>query len=536
LGPLLVALAAFCWIGSHLDPAGDYPQSPAGPGLVVDEIFYVSHGESQLDKILNGDLAGYRKVVDELPDHPPVGKLWLGIWNDLGLVFFPPNGPHTHLIVGAARLGGASAFAILVFLSGWCASRWYGITTGWWVSAALCAMPRLWGQAHLAVIEMPITLTYVAALLAVAGAWQGDEVPSSKKSAIAGIVFGLALLTKIQAVLLPFPVALWALVRWKQRAIRPILTWGLTGTAMLFLGWTWFWGDPLKRFPGYLMNNTGRGTIFVTYFGQQFKDSDVPWHYPWVIFMTTIPLALLVLGFVGLGSTLKRGFQTDRRAYLLLGGMLFPMILFSLPKVGVYDGERLFLMSFPLWGMFVGIGGAKLTAALAQRLGSKTACILSILLIAGQFTGHILMHPCYLSYYNILVGGISGAEKLGLQVTYWGDGLTRELVTEAGELVPAGGLLELGPVLHPTQIRGLTSQAPAIHQKRIEIVPFEELPQANRRYLLMFPRTEYLPKTWNVAPSDARPLREIRRQGVVMAGLYERGANRNVPPAQESDQ
>ncbi|MCA9097144.1 MAG: hypothetical protein KDA36_02115, partial [Planctomycetaceae bacterium] len=156
LGPLLIALTAFCWIGSHLDPAGDYPQSPAGPGLVVDEIFYVSHGESQLDKLLNGDLAGYRKVVDELPDHPPVGKLWLGMWNDLGLVFFPPSGPHTHLIVGAARLGGASAFAILVFLSGWCASRWYSITTGWWVSAALCAMPRLWGQAHLAVIEMPI--------------------------------------------------------------------------------------------------------------------------------------------------------------------------------------------------------------------------------------------------------------------------------------------------------------------------------------------------------------------------------------------
>jgi hypothetical protein len=305
---------------------------------------------------------------------------------------------------------------------------------------------------------------------------------------------------------------------------------------MLVLGWTWFWGDPLKRFPGYLMNNTGRGTIFVTYFGQQFKDSDVPWHYPWVIFLTTIPLALLVLGLVGLGSTLKRGFQADRQAYLLLGGMLFPMILFSLPKVGVYDGERLFLMSFPLWGMFAGIGGAKLTEVLSQRFGSRTACFVSILLIAGQFTGHILMHPCYLSYYNILVGGISGAEKLGLQVTYWGDGLTRELVTQAGKLVPEGGVLELGPVLHPTQIRGLTSQAPAIHQKWIEIVPFEEVPQPKRRYLLMFPRREYLPKSWNGPPPDARPVLEIRRQGVVMAGLYERGANRDIPAAEKSDQ
>lgn len=526
----MIALAAFSWIACHLDPAGDYPNSPSGPGLVVDEIFYVSHGESQLDKLLNGDLSGYRKVVDELPDHPPLGKLWLGIWNDLGLTLFPPQGPHTHLIVACARLGSASAFAILVFLSGWLASKWYGITTGWWVSAALCALPRLWGQAHLAVIEMPITLTYVAALLTIAVAWNRDEAPSTRTSVLTGITFGLALLTKIQGVLLPFPVAIWAVLRWRQRAIRPILFWGLTGTAMLFLGWTWFWGDPFKRFPGYLLNNTGRGSILVTYFGQQFKDSDVPWHYPWVIFLTTIPLGLLCLGFVGLGSTLKRGFKADQKAWLLLGGMLFPMILFSLPKVGVYDGERLFLMSFPLWGIFAGIGGGKLTSALSQRIGLHKAIIASTLLIACQFTGHFLMHPCYLSYYNLLVGGISGGEKLGLQVTYWGDGLTRDLISKAGASLPDGGFLELAPVLHPTQIRGLTSQAPTIHQKQIQIVPFEEQPQQDRRFLLMFPRREYLPKSWNVAPPDARPVLEIRRQGVVMAGLYERGVKSKTPP------
>lgn len=524
VGPLVVALTAFLWIASHLDPGGDYPHSPPGPGLVVDEIFYVSHGASQIDRLLQGDFTGYRKVVDELPDHPPLGKLWLGIWNEIGLLTDPPRAEHTHLVVAWARVGAASTFALLVFLSGWLASHWYGIKAGWWCSLALCAMPRLWGHAHLAVIEMPIALTYVATLFVVAATWNTEQPPNSRTAALAGIIFGLALLTKIQAVVLPFPVAIWALFRWKHRAVRPILIWGLTGTLMLFLGWTWFWGDPLERFPAYLLNRTGRGTIFVTYFGEKFKDSDVPWHYPWVIFLTTVPLLLQLVGFLGLGIVAKRGIKAEPRAALLALGAVFPLILFSLPKVGVYDGERLFLMTFPLWGLFIGIGGAQVAAWIEKQCGRSRGIVLCGLLIAAQFVGHLLMHPCYLSYYNILVGGISGADRLGLQVTYWGEGLTRDLVRRAAEVVPPGEVLEFGPVLHPTQIRGLLTQSPPLHQKRIQLVPLEEQLRPGRRYLLMFPRREYLPDSWSGPPPDARVIQEVRRQGVVMAGLYERQA------------
>lgn len=527
--PGVAACAVFLWITFHLDPAGDYPNSPAGPGLVVDEMFYISHGAAQIDQLLKGDLAGYRKVVDELPDHPPLGKLWLGFWNELGLLFDSPRGPHTSLVAACARMGGASAFAILIFLCGWLSSRWYGISAGAWTSLAIAALPRLFGHAHLAVIEMPIAVTYVAALCAVAALWGGEKPPTARLAVLAGAIFGLALLTKIQGVLLPFPVTAWAIYRWKQRAIVPILIWGLTGTAMLFLGWTWFWGDPLHRFPAYLMNQTGRGTILVTYFGEQFQDKDVPWHYPWVIFGTTIPVLLLAMGGWGGASLLQRGMKSEPRSWLLFGGMLFPLILFSLPKVGVYDGERLFLMSFPIWGIFAGVGFARLTSILELRWGGRKAFLVCGALMVGQFMGHFLMHPCYLSYYNLLVGGVAGAEKLGLQVTYWGEGLTRPVVQRAGELVPSGGILELGPVLHPAQIRGLLSQAPALHQKRIQVVPYEEKPAPNRRYLLMFPRTEYLPKSWPGHPPDARPVIEIRRQGVVMAGLYERGAVSGEP-------
>ena len=45
---------------------------------------------------------------------------------------------------------------------------------------------------------------------------------------------------------------------------------------------------------------------------------------------------------------------------LLLGTMIFVLALFSLPGTPVYDGVRLFLMVFPIWAIWVGIGARRL--------------------------------------------------------------------------------------------------------------------------------------------------------------------------------
>ena len=92
------------------------------------------------------------------------------------------------------------------------------------------------------------------------------------------------------------------------------------------------------------------------YFGQVYADRDVPWHYPWFYFAVTVPVGLHLLGAWGL----VRGWR-DRRAdpfpLLLAGSIALFLVVFS-TRVPVYDGERLFLVVFPLWAILIGRGFA----------------------------------------------------------------------------------------------------------------------------------------------------------------------------------
>ena len=42
--PALIAILAFVAVAAAIDPAGDYPGAPEGPGLTIDEVFNVQQG------------------------------------------------------------------------------------------------------------------------------------------------------------------------------------------------------------------------------------------------------------------------------------------------------------------------------------------------------------------------------------------------------------------------------------------------------------------------------------------------------------
>ena len=110
---------------------------------------------------------------------------------------------------------------------------------------------------------------------------------------------------------------------------------------------------------------------------------------------------------------------------LLAGSIVFFLILFS-TRVPVYDGERLFLHVFPAWAMLIGLGFGWLwdRRAASRRRGR----IVIGALLVGQGIGVVATHPFGLSYYNLLVGGLPGAERLGLEVTYWSDAIDNVLL------------------------------------------------------------------------------------------------------------
>jgi hypothetical protein len=540
--PALIALAALLAVLLTIDPCGAYPGLPEGPGLTADEVFNVQQGLSLADRLLACDLAGFRTTDARLPDHPPLGRVWLGIWHELAFIAVPPANAATGYSIACARFGSAIAYALTVFLIGICGTRWYGRAAGIAAALSMILIPRLFGHAHLAALESSIDLAYAAVVLYLADRSVAnisnrnpDQSGMMRIAAVAGLLFGLALLTKIQAVFLPIPISIWMLCIWRRRAVVPLTLFGLVGLLVLLAGWPWLWSAPWDRTLHYFGRAADRAPIYAWYFGRAIADKDLPWHYPWLMFAATVPLGLHLLGGVGLYSMrpgnvraaepidstgAPPGPPTARDVLLVLCGA-FPLVMFSLPGVAVYDGIRLFSVVYPLWCLVIGRGAGVLFASLQRRLTSSRSGWVLAGILSAQAAGLFTTAPCWLSHYNLLVGGLAGADRLGLPVTYWGDSITLELLKSTAAHVPHGATLCSAPTLHAFQWPEVLQQTPELQQRDLKLVPYDERAPASD-YLLIFRRQEYLPDDLRGDWSDWETLSSIRRDGVMLAALLKR--------------
>jgi len=510
-GPIWV-LAALIWLSivARLDPAGSYPGWPQGPGLTVDEIFNVEQGVYLVEQaralgVLNllpgTSLEAYRPENGYLPDHPPLGRWWLGVHHHLARWLMPPQDPAGISVTACARTGSATAFALTVALLGLyhrrrsrditapCESavsshRVSGTGSGLLAGLALVLMPRVLGHAHLAALESITNLTCTAAVLVVAAWWTGPAPPTRRVAGLTGFVFGLALLTKIQAILIPIPIVVWALWRWRGRAVQPLVIWGLTGGAVLMVLWPYLWIAPWDHLLEYLGRTTNRATLYCSYFGVRYADRAVPWHYPFVMFGVTVPVLLLVLGGSGSWYALHSAYNRrseSRGTELILACAVFPLLVFAIPGVAVYDGERLFLTVFPLWAVLAADGAARLIERVRKSAPRVPILLCSGLLILVQAAWNEQFHPQSLSYYNLLMGGRVGAERLGMELSYWGDGLTRDVLERAVQTVPAPTEIRVQPSLHPFQSEDLVTQSPILRRGLTRTGPRRVLTFAFRR-------------------------------------------------------
>ena len=546
-GPALIALLATLLVCFQVDPAGDYPSSGTGPGLTLDEIFNAQIGVELADPSLTGDFPKLIKASRILPDHPPLGRLCLGLAHEVCLLLDPPAGEHGRLVIACARVGSAVTFGLLVFIIGCVSTSWYGKLAGCASATSLILMPRVFGHAHLAALETPLNLTYAMAVLSVAWWWGQrnsaatliQHPPKFRSALICGLCFGLALLTKIQAIFLPFPIFLWMVWNWRWRAVWPLFVWGVTGLLVFVAGWPWLWPNPLGNILSYLGHARERTTIYVWYLGQQFADRDVPWHYPWVLFATTVPATLHALGLWGTWSSFSNNSNATeqkssalweessqahrwrlRPQILVLGTIAFPLIAFSIPGTAVYDGERLFLIVYPLWALFIGKGFHSGFQWVSQRSSSWIAVLLTVAILSSQIHALHQFSPCWLSYYNELVGGLKGADQLGFQRTYWGDSITRDLLDRAAKHVPAESEIDFLPVQHGFQLPALESQCPHFRARGLRLRAFDEnLPPA--KFLIAFHRRDYWPQAWTENPPRYRLIVGVWRQNTLLAGLYQ---------------
>jgi 4-amino-4-deoxy-L-arabinose transferase-like glycosyltransferase len=490
-----------------------------GPGLTIDEPLDVRPGRTYIELLHKEGWHFFdRSVVDRVfrdnAEHPPLGRWLLGIASELGepieILWKGPD-PTGHYVL-AGRLAPAIAFAALVSLVTLVASRRWRLPAGAAAGFALLAMPRVFAHAHLAALDTFLSLFWTLALIA------GDRALRAKRPiaamAAAGAVWALALLTKIHAWFLWPILAAWACVLLPpRRAVVAMSVWAAAGISLYALGWPWLWYDSWHRLGAYWGTGVARLSITAQYFGQVVADRDVPWHYPWFYFVVTIPVGLLALGAVGVA----RGWQerhTDLFPLLLIATIVVFLGLFS-TRVPVYDGERLFLHVFPAWALLVGHGFGWLWD---RRLTSRMGRGVLVGFLIAQIYGTVALHPFGLSYYNALVGGLPGAERAGLELTYWNDPVDQVLLDQLASEAHAGASAALAPTLYPGQGILTTNRALAMH----DVILRDEDEAVRAEWLVLSRRTAY----WRpqiverIRRGDGRLVAVRSRQGVWLAALW----------------
>ena len=103
-------------------------------------------------------------------------------------------------------------------------------------------------------------------------------------------------------------------------------------------------------------------------------------------------------------------------------------------------------------------------------------------------------YPFGLSYYNALVGGLPGAERLGLEVTYWSDAVDDVLLDRLARDGQPDATAALLPTLYPGQ-GALTTGFNRTLARR-GIILQDEAAATGAEWVVVSHRTAYWPPAW----------------------------------------
>ncbi len=369
----------------------------------------------------------YWQFAREEPNgHPPFyALLGLAGWA-VGHHALPPPASY--------RLGPAVLFSVTIGALYWFVARRYGNTGGLMAASGLLSMPRVFAHAHLASYDVPTLCLWFLATLAfhqaVARA-PGEGRPWAWTIAF-GLAWGCAMATKLTGWFIPVPLIVWVVLYRDLRGVRTLALGGVVAAVVLYAQIPTWWANPFRGLEEFFRSNLTRqnlAPIPTLFLGRIYRFS-LPWYNTLVWTAIVVPPLTLVLSLIGAGQVVFDRLR-DRVGTLLLGCWVFMLLLRALPNAPGHDGARLFLPAFIYQAGLAGLGlttvGAWLRRMVPPRIARwLTAGALGVAISAGAWSTW-LSHPLQLSYYNALIGGLSGASKAGMEPTYYWDALTPDL-------------------------------------------------------------------------------------------------------------
>jgi hypothetical protein len=511
------------------------------PGLTVDEPINAAHGKRLVWLAQHGRALSLTDAIDAAwgtaHDHPPLTRLAIGLAQAL---FDPaPDDPNA-VAPKLGRPASALAFGILIALATLIGGRLAGTGAGISSGIATLLLPRLFGHAQLASPE-------VLSAAAILAGWyvSARALESARRRSLwlvaAGLAAGLALLTKLTAILLPAAAVVMLLAVGKMRSVGPILIFGTTAAATFIFGWPWMWPVDAaginfavtgQRLVDFLNVGLNRATIYVEYLGLQYPNDDarVPWHYVWFFFFATVPIGLHVLAAIGAIGLIRQPGRAGR--FLLLQISVF-LCFFTLP-IDRYDGERLFLAVFPFWAIAAGVGFQfALDWQRHRGIPKPLAFAMPSLFLLFQAVGIVSYHPHQLSYYNQAVGGLAGAHALGLEADYWGESVRQPIFDNLAHSAKPGDRAILVPTLHDLHPAYL-NQNPLL-DRDILILPANEANLARAHWAIAFNRGGYIHDPVPLAALQGDVIHEIAQEGVWLARLIKLPARDGSSPSHPED-
>lgn len=279
---------------------------------------------------------------------------------------------------------------------------------------ALATYPRFWGDAHFNIKDVPETALMAFAIFSYV-IWY--EKPHWLKAVLFGFLFGLATLTKINAVFIPIIVVLGL---WGSKlhlpkngniwaSVKPFLLHHLVMVIAAFhtilLGW------PLVN------KDFGAFVEYVTRFIGQGQRSG-PAYFQWEtirLTFATMPEYFVLLLVLGIIASIYLFVKEKNHLYrLLLVWCLLPVIRIALPGMSNFDGIRHYLEFLPAAAALAGVGFFALHNWL-KRFPKPVTVIIPVLLVllaaANLVDAYISYRPFEYLYYNRISGGTAGAVK-----------------------------------------------------------------------------------------------------------------------------
>lgn len=433
-------------------------------GLTFDEPVYISRALRvgqwlQLLGTAPGEALS-QPVIDRYWD--PAGDEQAGLMKIIGWTASMAFMGKTHILttMRAGTIVVCSVFFALFYL--WVSGIW-GRREALFAALGLLFMPRVFAHTHLYALDAPVMvfsfLSVAAGLLYARGldtdatAWHKGRI----WLILCGVAFGAAIACKINGFMVPLILLPWLLL-YRRRALLPIAaSLAVGGTAIFFLSWPWLWFDTGARLARYAAFFGQHYPVGVTYFGTNYTYA--PWHFaPVMLLITTPPLILFFAASAWVrsaaeyirsraavdGSHVKTienrqwsGKELQSAALVLMTWTvvihLLPLCLPSTPK---YNGVRLFLPVFPALAVVAAVGFGFYSRRLMAWLEEKwrefpaeemlrrrrlTVGLLLFLAIVPSLYATAMTHPWQMSYYNVGIGGLAGAARAGMEVTYWGE-------------------------------------------------------------------------------------------------------------------